>query len=186
MGVILLHFIFLILAETLTLEKIKVFCYDCASGYHRKQGVSTLGNIWAERIAKAIQHLRRYCFSWEEESYSLSGRGMSHYPVVLALQEWGGITLIGRICDLKPTYKIGLRGEVRRLLRRHSLGQPQLRYIYLLDPERLDQIGRWVAVNPPLVLRRVRSKNRIVLDNEQFPFPEFLWSEYSGGVRVGH
>ena len=90
------------------------------------------------------------------------------------------MTRVGRVTELDNYETRGLRGEAERKLKRRNTPYPHNRVVYLLDPARLDELGRWAVNNPPLV----RRSGRLVLrQDEQPPLPDFRWTEFPGGIR---
>lgn len=139
-------------------------------------------NKWAERILRAIRHLRVSAFVHEGEQYAISDERQMGSTIVHALQEWEGVQLIGRAYALDRRTSSGR--AIWQVLKKRRLGRPQFRAVYNIHPDRLDEISRWAHDNPPLVLRGGRL---LLVDDgkEQSRLPDFRWDQYPGGVRVG-
>lgn len=144
---------------------------------------------WWQRISNAIVYLNNRHLLIDGNFYSFSGGAISHPLVRRRLIDDNAVFPLGRCCEggnNQHRANLDLLEKVeeaeKKLKSRGRPADPHLhrRTLYLLYPERLDEINRQLLLQKPRFSAKMNQAHQLRLDfseNDQTE-PAFNWSDY--------
>ena len=144
---------------------------------------------WWQRIHDAIVYLHQHHLFIEDNLYSFSGRAMSHPLVRRRLIDDNAVFPLGRCCEggnSQHRANLDLLEKVEEAAEKlRSKGRPidphlHRRTLYILNPERLDEINRQLLLQKPHFSAKMNRAHQLTLDFSENDQAEqtFNWSDH--------